>query len=213
MRSGSDHAELQRSATHRHAIPPASSARLPVRADEPMPARSQRSPPPGGSPHASTRRNAEYLPTTCCVDFRRRAVVEWRTAAHRTRPRARGGCSELCGQACIGVGLAHEHAVPVRWRCHAWQEGARRPTKLYGVAEVRPSSSDAEQRQTKAAWATEQARAVERSEIRAIGRVLRHCECCQRPGRLVAFACVRRLWCNLTPDPCSHVRLLRHAAD
>lgn len=48
-------------------------------------------------------------------------------------------------------------------------------------------------------------------QSRAIGRVLRHCECCQR--RLAAFACVRRLWCSLTPDPCSHVRLLRHAAD
>jgi hypothetical protein len=110
-------------------------------------------------------RNASHT-TTCCVDFRRRAVAEWRTAAYRTRPRARGGCRELCGQACIGVGLAHERAVPVRWRCHAWQEGARRPTKLYGAAEVRPSSSDAEQRQTKAAWATEQARAVE--EVRRL---------------------------------------------
>ena len=89
-------------------------------------------PKPGGSPHASTRQNAECLPTTCRADFRRRAVAEWRTADHRTRPRARGGCSELCGQACIGVGLAHERAVPVRWRGHARQEGARRPTTVRG---------------------------------------------------------------------------------
>jgi hypothetical protein len=76
-------------------------------------------------------RNASHT-TTCRADFRRRAVAEWRTAAHRTRPRARGGCSELCGQACIGVGLAHERAVPVRWRGHARQEGARRPTTVRG---------------------------------------------------------------------------------